>query len=292
MTSINSNIMNADHQLANNHIQNAKMARLARFANESKVIGKKEMGHAEKARIVKAARGFESIFINNLMKSMKAAMLPEKSDKLGTFGAETLESYADMKLSEQLANTGSGIGIAEMVFEQLTGGQKLSKNPQNVSSENKPLFLPIDSNKNSSDISNDFKRSLTKRIDSFDDIINTTSDTFGVDKNLIKAVISAESAGKKEAVSKAGAKGLMQLMDGTAGDLGVKNSFDPKQNILGGTNYLKQMMDMFGDKEMGLAAYNAGPSKVSQYNGVPPFPETQAYLERVKLYEKMFESLE
>ncbi len=99
---------------------------------------------------------------------------------------------------------------------------------------------------------------------------------------LIKAVISAESGFRVDAVSVAGAEGLMQLMPATAKGLGVTNPFDIRQNIDGGVRYLRQMFDLFdGDARLALSAYNAGPGNVQKYGGDVPFPETRRYVARV-----------
>jgi soluble lytic murein transglycosylase-like protein len=103
-----------------------------------------------------------------------------------------------------------------------------------------------------------------------------------VDPLLVHAVIQVESNYDAFAVSRVGARGLMQLMPPTARDLGVSNSFDPKQNIEAGVRYLKQLKDLYQDDRLALAAYNAGPAAVQKYKQqVPPYPETQAYVERV-----------
>ena len=125
------------------------------------------------------------------------------------------------------------------------------------------------------------------RLDQYEDYINEASSKFGVDSNIIKSVILTESAANANAVSGAKAKGLMQLIDSTAADMGVKNSFDPKDNILGGTKYLAQMLKQYdGNLKLSLAAYNAGPNNVDKYKGVPPFEETQNYINRVFGYLK------
>lgn len=114
--------------------------------------------------------------------------------------------------------------------------------------------------------------------------IETVSEVFGVDAALIRAVMHAESWFRPNAVSHAGAQGLMQLMPGTAQRFGVRNVFDPLENIKGGVAYLAWLINEFeGDLTRVIAAYNAGENAVRRHGGIPPFPETQEYVRRVKI---------
>lgn len=112
--------------------------------------------------------------------------------------------------------------------------------------------------------------------------IGQAAERYGVDARLVEAVISVESAFDPWAVSREGAQGLMQLMPRTAAVLGVRDSFNPRQNIAGGVRYLRALLNRYnGDLALALAAYNAGPHVVEWYRGVPPYPETQQYVKRV-----------
>lgn len=125
----------------------------------------------------------------------------------------------------------------------------------------------------------------------FEGIINKTAEKYNMDPALIKAVIKAESNFNHRAVSPKGARGLMQLMPKTAYALQVEDSFHPENNIEGGTRYLRYLMRLFrGDLSLALAAYNAGENAVIRYNGIPPYPETQTYVNRVLSYLRSFRS--
>jgi len=117
---------------------------------------------------------------------------------------------------------------------------------------------------------------------SVNEVVNTVSGRHHLDPDLINSVIHAESGFNPRAVSPKGAQGLMQLMPQTATRLGVANSFDPGDNLEGGTRYLRELLERYNfDLIKALAAYNAGPGRVEQYHGVPPYYETQAYVARI-----------
>ncbi|MDH3454181.1 MAG: lytic transglycosylase domain-containing protein [Desulfuromonadales bacterium] len=120
---------------------------------------------------------------------------------------------------------------------------------------------------------------------SYLDIIRRHAGFYRLEEALVKAVIKVESDYQPRVVSKKGAQGLMQLIPETAKSLNVNNPFDPSENIRGGSEYLRRMLDLFNDDiELALAAYNSGPTTVRQYGGIPPYDETRNYVKKVKRY--------
>lgn len=125
--------------------------------------------------------------------------------------------------------------------------------------------------------------------DLYDHVISEASNTHGVPFSLLKALIKTESDFNPWAVSSAGARGLMQLMPENIKTLKIKNPFDPRENIMGGTRFLKQLINRFNGKlPLALAAYNAGPGVVEKYQRVPPFQETENFVEQVMKYYSLF----
>ena len=134
------------------------------------------------------------------------------------------------------------------------------------------------------------KTSLRHRdeMDRFDALIQGSARRYGLSPALVKAVCVVESDMNPRAVSRSGAQGLMQLMPGTAGELDVRDPFDPASSLDGGTRYLARQLRSFKDLRKALAAYNAGPATVKAHGGVPPIPETVRYVKMVMAYYRIF----
>jgi soluble lytic murein transglycosylase-like protein len=132
-------------------------------------------------------------------------------------------------------------------------------------------------------------RSAHKKIGMYHRIISDAGIQYSIDPALIKAIIHTESSFNPAAVSRTGAMGLMQLMPSTAREMGVEDCFDPQHNINGGTRYLKRLLRLFdNDRELALAAYNAGIGNVREYGGVPPFQETRRYVKKVGAFYRYY----
>ena len=132
-------------------------------------------------------------------------------------------------------------------------------------------------------------RTVRLHRDTFNAEIAAAAQRWRIDPALVRAVIHAESAFDPEAVSRAGAQGLMQLMPGTAGDYGVTDAFDVRQNIDAGTRHLADLLERYrGDVRLATAAYNAGAGAVARHGGVPPFAETRVYVERVGILHRRY----
>jgi len=129
-----------------------------------------------------------------------------------------------------------------------------------------------------------------KATNPYDGIIRKAAERYEVDPALVKAIIMAESSYNPKAVSRKGARGLMQLMPRTARALGVKDSFNPEHNIDAGVRYFRKLLDQFdGDVKLAIAAYNAGSRKVRMYNGIPPFKYTRYYVAKVIEYHQRYQ---
>lgn len=256
---------------------------------------KRVLSEEEKFKVAKAAKDFEALMTQMMIKSMNQTTGGMFGDE--SFGGDVLDTVFESELAKSMSK-GKGLGIAEMLYRKIANEEldpamfiKKSNGVESIK-KNKPTesVAPIEI-KTLDDSSSRVKPSdkSLQRLDQFESIIEEASKMFGVDEKLLRSVILAESAANHKAVSSAGAKGLMQLMDSTATELGVNNSFDPKQNIQGGAKYLSKMLRQFdGNLELSLAAYNAGPNAVNKHNGVPPYEETKNYISRIKGYLNYF----
>ncbi len=124
----------------------------------------------------------------------------------------------------------------------------------------------------------------------YDRLIRNAAHSFDVDPALVKAVVAAESNFEPRAVSRVGAQGLMQLMPATARAMGVRRPFKPSENIRGGVRYLRSLLDRFEEVDLALAAYNAGPEAVVRHGGIPPYPETEAYVSKVLSHYRRYQA--
>lgn len=238
------------------------------------------------SRNLKVAREFEALFTSMMMKSMRKTVF-DNGFVPKSIGERIYTDLLDLEYSKIISNNAS-FGLAERIVKQIesTGDKSgIMKALQGIGNQSwmiDPRFIP-------EQVKLPSVKSLSQRVAHWNAYIDEASSAFNVDRNLIAAVIAQESAGNPYAVSRAGAKGLMQLMDSTARDLGVKQVFNPQENIMAGTKYLDHLLKEFkGNETLALASYNAGPNAVKKYNGVPPYKETQNYIGRVLLLRDKF----
>lgn len=266
---------------------------------------------AEKTKLRKATREFESFFMYQLLKTMRSTVPKSTLNDDGVFsgdmGKEVFTDMFDIQLAKKMV-TGNKKSISELLYHSL---EKLVEAQFNSNAADKELKIKplLESTEKSINIKkNIYKKIPVKKINyplksdsedflpisnsikpiksddilsRFGEYIKAASNKTSLDPALIVSVIKAESNGNPDAVSSAGAKGLMQLLDSTASQYEVKNQFNPEENINAGSQYLKDLIDRFGSLRLALAAYNAGPSNVMRYNGIPPFKETEIYVEKV-----------
>ncbi|MDF1543638.1 MAG: transglycosylase SLT domain-containing protein [bacterium] len=265
---------------------------------------------ADKARLKKATKEFESLVVYEMLKTMRKT-IPESdftkgSPFSGGMGKDIFEQMFDMQLSRQVSGDGRQ-SIASMLYKQVEKILEAQHRTEPEGPEFRPLQSPekelsplaprnfIERPQRSIELSPDNDRTavkapVPKRTDldpvwkRYQGEIDRAAQESGLDSALIVSVIKAESSGDPKAVSSAGASGLMQLIDSTASEYGVSDRLDPAQNVSGGARYLKDMLDRYGSLKLALAAYNAGPGNVDRYGGVPPFEETNRYIDKVLGY--------
>jgi len=237
------------------------------------------------ARLKKACEQFESLFVYYMLKSMRSANEGESSLFGEGLGSDIYTQLFDQSLADKMAEK-SPFGIGDMLMKAYAEKAGLSEEEYKTydSIKTEPIYytVPTTIQNSSTQKESTPKVDNSTAINSYDSIIESAALENNIDPNLVKAVIMQESGGNPEAVSPKGAKGLMQLMDGTAQMLGVTDPFDIAQNIYGGTKYLAKLITKFnGDIQKALAAYNAGPGNVEKYGGIPPFEETRNYVSSI-----------
>jgi len=235
------------------------------------------------ARAWQVAKEFEAMFTSMMFKAMRGTV-PENSLLPKNMGEQVFTEMLDNEYAKINAETGQ-LGLAALIFKEIERSE--GRNLPAAGGNDAPLWA-VGNRYGSAcarrgSYSEANSAALVGRVrGQWEKLISEASARYGVDKDLVTAVIARESAGNPRAISPKGAKGLMQLMDGTARDMGVSYSFSPAENINGGVKYLRNMLDMFGgDEKKALASYNAGPGAVKKYDGIPPYRETRDYVAAV-----------
>ncbi len=262
---------------------------------------------AEKVRLQKATREFEAFFLHYMLKNMRRTIpkdpLTDEAGLDGSLGKDIFTDLFDMEVARRITRS-DGRSIAAMLYKSVESRLDMKSSPSEPEQLLKPIIEPglrkIEIDRDVPLLPTEQNRFIEQprpavslpvvvpRAGIVDPIltrygryIDEAAEETKLDSALIASVIKVESNGNPNAVSSAGAKGLMQLGDSTAKELGVEDPFDPVANIRAGSRYLRRLLDRFGDLRLALAAYNAGPGLVEKYDGVPPYRETRAYVTRV-----------
>lgn len=262
-------------------------------------------GQESREGLVKAAKEFEGVFLNQLMKAMRSTIPDNKL--FNTQGpTKFYQQMHDAEIAKALATGHSGMGVADLIiqqFESTVAGQELAEPTAGPALEpvhpklGPPAPEAVSRYSSMSSVGEIMaarqklrffaaqqEPAVADTLDRFETDITRAAVKAGLEPSLVLAVVMEESAGDPWAVSPKGATGLMQLMPATGKEMGVEDLTSPRENLTGGAAYLARMLDRFqGDLDLALAAYNAGPGNVDRAGpGVPDFPETQRYVQAVK----------
>ena len=252
-----------------------------------------------------AAEQFEGVFLNTMMKAMRATV-PDNQLFNSAGPTKFYQQMLDSEMASAMSTGHSRVGIADLIVRQFEATVEDGEDSSpRVVPQSAPVSAPmaLERYRGMGEVTGEVAQRLRLRAQAaeagttvadtlarFESEIHTSAGQAGVDPALVLAVVMQESGGNPLAVSSRGATGLMQLMPGTAEELGVQDATSPGQNIAGGSRYLQQMLSRYGgDLELALAAYNAGPGNVDRAGGaVPDFKETRQYVQKVQdLYRKL-----
>jgi soluble lytic murein transglycosylase-like protein len=243
------------------------------------------------AKLRKATKDFEAVFVSYLMKTMRGNSA--NNEMFGeSFGGDMMDGVFDLEMAKQISRN-SRNGIADILYRQIKGREASAAGSQGNTQPAAPDSTAVKPAAAGRPSAPKKDAGLQERLSRYESSINGAAQQFGLDPNLIRAMIATESGGHPNASSPKEAKGLMQLIDSTATAVGVKNVWNPEENITGGAKYMKSLLDRFqGDVKLALAAYNAGPGAVEKYDSIPPYRETKEYVNRVMNFIDYFDQSE
>ncbi len=280
---------------AGNQAAEARLERLSELSN---------VGRGSREDLAKAAEEFEGVFLNQLMKAMRKTV-PDNKMFNSTGPTKFYQQMHDSEMAKALATGHSGMGIRELIIQQFEeyvepnapeqGAEEAGKMPDLFQGPSAPVALERYQSLNPvvGEVAALARlrmrasaqgQAVADTLRKYEDEIHSAARNSGLDPALVLSVVMEESGGNPQALSPKGALGLMQLMPGTALEVGLDDPSDPRQNLAGGSSYLASMLDRFdGNLEVALAAYNAGPGNVDKAGGqMPAFAETRRYVEAVQ----------
>lgn len=249
------------------------------------VKGRENAGQQQKLK--EACQQLESCLMQQLLESFSRAQL-ESGLLPKSAGHDIWQSMLNEQYALAISSSGA-IGLADLLYQQLSQNLASTPYPETNRATGQPASADRKEETRKETSSSGNNTAGLKSLPpagpgpvSLRALIKDTAAKYRLSEDLISAVIEVESGFNPLASSAAGASGLMQLMPATARELGVKNVWDPRENIDAGCRYLRQLLDRYrGELTLALAAYNAGPGKVDGYGGIPPYTETRAYVRRV-----------